>query len=144
MKRFLIVASLLLAAFSFSGYCQDSEVLDPVTLAKRARHRNMTIKEWNTDAKSKTRWLDRITTYDSQGRKLEQIEYTSYGQKWRETYEYGPDGRIAKDVYYDERNRPKLVRKYEYNSDGTKRRQFNYSPQGVLMTVKVFEYIIAE
>jgi len=141
MKRFFLASVLAFFAFSFVS---SAQVLDPVTLAKRARHRNMTIKEWNTDAKTKTRWLDRITTYDGEGRKLEEIEYTAYGQKWRETYEYGADGRIAKDVYYDDRNKPTLVRKYEYNADGTKRRQFNYSPQGVLLTVKVFEYIIAD
>ena len=62
------------------------------------------------------------------------------GQKWRETYEYGEDDRISKDVLYNERDKVVLVRKYEYNPDGSKKKQFNYAPNGKLETVKVFEY----
>lgn len=104
----------------------------------------MTIKEWNTDAKSKTRWLDRVTTYDAEGRKIEQIEYASYGQKWRETYEYGENGRVVREVEYDDRDKPKAIRKYEYNDDGTKKKQYSYAPNGRLQTIKVFEYVIGE
>lgn len=114
----------------------------PETRAKRERRRNMTIKEWNTDAKSKTRWLDRITVYDSEGRKIEEIEYTTYGQKWRETYEYGENEKISKEVYYDDRDKPVRIRKYEYNEDGSKRRQYNYLPNGKLESIKIYEYIV--
>ena len=75
---------------------------------------------------------------------MEVIEYASYGQKWRETYEYGENGRVAKEVEYDDRNKPVRVRKYEWNSDGTKKKQYNYAPNGKLLSVKVFEYIFSE
>ena len=141
MKHLLTLLAAML--FVQSAVCMDQD-LDAATLAKRAGRRNLTIKEWNTDAKSKTRWLDRVTTYDAEGRKIEQIEYASYGQKWRETYEYGPDGRVAREVEYDDRNKPITIKKYEYHPDGTKKKQYNYAPNGKLMTVKVFEYVVGE
>lgn len=118
--------------------------LDAATMAKREGRKNLTIKEWNTDSKSKRRWLDRVTIYDAQGRKIEQIEYASYGQKWRETYEYGEHGRISREVEYDERDKPKCIKVYEYNSDGTRKKQYKYNPDGRLETVKIFEYIISD
>lgn len=141
MKRFLLLAFIAFLAMPLGMSAQE---LDAATLAKRAGRKNLTIKEWNTDAKSKTRWLDRVTTYDSQGRKIEQIEYASYGQKWRETYEYGENGRVVREVEYDDRDKPKSIRKYEYNEDGTKKKQYNYAPNGRLQTIKVFEYVIGE
>ena len=57
MKRtILILLSFVLLPLSMAA--QD---LDAATLAKRAGRKNLTIKEWNTDAKSKTRWLDSVT-----------------------------------------------------------------------------------
>jgi len=141
MKRFLLLAFIAFLAMPLGMSAQE---LDAATLAKRAGRKNLTIKEWNTDAKSKTRWLDRVTTYDSEGRKIEQIEYASYGQKWRETYEYGENGRVVREVEYDDRNKPRSIRKYEYNEDGTKKKQYNYAPNGRLQTIKVFEYVISE
>ena len=140
IKRLL----LFMLVFALIPVSMSAQELDAATLAKRAGRKNLTIKEWNTDAKSKTRWLDRVTTYDSEGRKIEQIEYASYGQKWRETYEYGEHGRVVREVEYDDRDKPKSIRKYEYNSDGTKKKQYNYAPNGRLQTIKVFEYVIGE
>jgi len=140
IKRLL----LIMLVFALIPVSMSAQELDAATLAKRAGRKNLTIKEWNTDAKSKTRWLDRVTTYDSEGRKIEQIEYASYGQKWRETYEYGENGRIVQEVEYDDRDKPKSIRKYEYNADGTKKKQYNYAPNGRLQTIKVFEYVIGD
>ena len=126
MKKFLILLFVSLIAFPSIMSAQD---LDAATLAKRAGRKNLTIKEWNTDAKSKTRWLDRVTTYDDQGRK---------------TYEYGENGRIVQEVEYDDRDKPKSIRKYEYNADGTKKKQYNYAPNGRLQTIKVFEYVVSD
>ena len=137
IKRLL----LFMLVFALIPVSISAQELNAATLAKRAGRKNLTIKEWNTDAKSKTRWLDRVTTYDSEGRKIEQIEYASYGQKWRETYEYGENGRIVQEVEYDDRDKPKSIRKYEYNADGTKKKQYNYAPNGRLQTIKVFEYV---
>lgn len=140
MRRTIIT----LFAVLMCGFAMTAQELDPATLAKRDARRNLVVKEWNTDARTKTRWLDRQTTYDSQGRKVEEIEYASYGQKWRETLEYGENGRVSREVEYDDRNKPVRIRKYEWNSDGTKKKQYNYAPNGKLQSVKVFEYVFAE
>jgi len=140
MKRLAFLAVLFLTAFSINSFAQ----LDAATMAKRQARKNLVIKEWNTDAKSHSKWLDRVTTYDDQGRKIEEIEYNQYGQAWRETFEYGSNGRIVKDVHYDGKNNPTVIRKYEYNSDGTKKKQYNYSPNGKLRTTKIYEYSISE
>ncbi len=138
--KILLASLLLLPLFSVCAYAQ----LDAATMAKRQARKNLVIREWNTDAKTQTKWLDRVTTYDDQGRKIEEIEYTRYGQKWRETFEYGANGKISKNIIYNEKNKPSAIRKYEYNPDGTKKKQYNYAPNGKLQTVKVFEYTIQE
>lgn len=136
-KLLTAVFCTIALALSFNANAQ----IDELTAAKRAQRKNLIIKEWNTDARTKTRWMDRVTTYDEQGRKIEEIEYAQYGQKWRETYEYGDNDKIVKEVVYDDRNKPSLIRKYEYNSANKKTKQYNYAPNGKLLTVKVFEYI---
>ena len=135
MKRLSFFVTFL--ALSVAMMAQVS----PETLAKRAKRKNLTVKEWNTDSKTKTRWLDHLVVYDAEGRKVEEIEYATYGQKERVTYEYDETGRIAKEVVYDDRNKPTRIRKYEFNADGTKYKQYNYLPSGKLYSVKVFEYI---
>ncbi len=136
MKKLFILICTLAGALGI--FAQVS----PETLAKRERRKNLTVKEWNTLQGNKTRFLDRMTTYDEQGRKIEEIEYTSYGQKYRITYEYDTTGAVSKEVEYDDRNKPVRIRKYEYNADGTKHKQYNYLPNGKLYSIKVFEYII--
>lgn len=134
MKRLFLFFSIIV--FSLCTWADVS----PETLAKRAKRKNLTVKEWNTDAASKTKWLDHKTVYDSEGRKVEEIEYAVYGQVSRVTIEYNEQGFVSKEVVYDEKNRPVRIRKYEYNADGTKRKQYNYLPNGKLYSVKVFEY----
>ena len=135
-RHALLLCLFLLPMAGTTAFAQ----VDEATQLKRDARKNLVIKEWNTDPKSKTRWLDRVTVYDEQGRKIEEIEYTKVGQKWRETFEYGPNGRVVKNTVYDDRDKVVQVRKFEYNADGTKKKQFNYSPSGKLLTVKVFEY----
>ena len=137
-KVVILIAALL------CGITMSAQELDPATLAKREGRKNLVVKEWNTDARTKTRWLDRQTKYDSQGRKVEEIEYASYGQKWRETMEYGENGRVVKEVEYDDRNKPVRIRKYEWNENCTKKKQYNYAPNGKLLSIKVFEYVFDE
>ena len=89
--------------------------------------------------------MDHITVYDDQGRKIEEIEYANYGQKERVTIEYDEaTGKVSKEVVYDDRNKPVRIRKYEYNADGTKGKQYNYLPNGKLYSVKTFEYIFSD
>jgi len=142
MRRFislLALCSLLLAPLSAQS------LLTPEQLAKRERHKNLTVKEWNTDDKTKTRWLDRIKVYDDQGRCVEEIEYATYGQKWRVTSKYDDvTGKVVEEVEYNDRNRVTRIKKYEWNADGTKAKQYNYLPNGKLFSVKVYEYIFSD
>ncbi len=133
----LLLACLFVAAAA-------SAQISPETMAKRERRKNLVVKEWNTDPATKTRRLDRMTIYDDQGRKIEEIEYASYGQKSRSTFEYYPGGKIKQEVEYDDKNKPKRIRKYEYNEDGTKKMQYNYLPNGKLNVIKNFEYIFED
>ncbi|MBQ4434159.1 MAG: hypothetical protein II894_08405 [Bacteroidales bacterium] len=45
-------------------------------------------------------------------------------------------------MVYDSRNKPVRIRKFEYNADGSKKKQYNYLPSGKLESTKVFEYIL--
>lgn len=138
MKKQVLLTVLLGLA---TGVMAQS-LLSPEQLAKREKRKNLTVKEWNTDSKAKTRWLDHVTVYDSQGRKIEEIEYATYGQRLRVTYEYDDaTGKVIKEVVYNDRDTAIRIRKYEWNSDGTKAKQYNYLPNGKLYSVKVFEYI---
>ena len=53
---------------------EAQSLLTPEELAKREKRKKLTVKEWNTDSKSKTRWLDNVKVYDNQGRGIEEIE----------------------------------------------------------------------
>ena len=138
MRKYI---AIIFACLAVSMMAQEV-VVSPETLAKREKRKNLTVKEWNTNDKTHTRWLDRLTVYDEQGRKIEEIEYATYGQKWRITYEYtdAVGGKVLKEVEYNDKNKPVRIRKYEYNQNGTKAKQYNYLPNGKLESVKVFEY----
>ena len=144
MKRYFSIVVLALCGLLFVPVSAQS-LLTPEQLAKREKRKNLTVKEWNTDSKTNTRWLDRIKVYDSQGRCIEEIEYATYGQKWRITSKYDDTtGKVVEEVEYNDRNRPTRIRKYEWNENGTKATQYNYLPNGKLYSVKVFEYIFSD
>ncbi len=141
MKKFIYILVCLLVA----GTATAQSLLTPEQLAKREKRKNLTVKEWNTDAKTKTRWLDHVKVYDAQGRCVEEIEYASYGQRKRVTFSYDDKtGKVLEEVEYNDRNRVARIRKYEWNADGTKAKQYNYLPNGKLFSVKVFEYIFSK
>jgi len=119
--------------------CSLADV-SPETLAKREKRKNLTVKEWNTDAASRTKWLDHLTVYDAEGKKIEEIEYATYGQVSRVVIEYDDKGMVSREIVYNEKNKVVRIRKYEYNENGTKHKQYNYLPNGKLYSVKVFEY----
>lgn len=129
-KTAILALAALLAAVSASG--QEPQVLNK---------KNLVVKEWNTDARSNTRVLDHVTTYNAEGRKVEEIEYSGSGQKWRKRFEYGADGKCTKEYLYNERNKLETVRKFEYNEFGRKKTQYNYDPKGKLVSIKVYEYL---
>ena len=134
MKKLLTLIALAFA-LALPAAAQDA--------AQKINKKNLVIKEWNTDPRSGKKVLDHVTTYSPEGKKLEEIEYSSSGQKWRKRYEYAPgaEGKCIKESVYDERNRLNTVKKYEYNEFGRKKSQYTYDAKGRLQSVKVFEYI---
>lgn len=139
--KFRILLSSVLALLPVLAQAQE---VSPETLAKRAKRKNLTVKEWNIEQNASTRWMDHIKTYDSLGRCIEEIEYAKYGQKERIVTQYNEKGLIAKEIVYDDRNKVIRVRKYEYNPDGSKKKQYNYLPNGKLYSVKTYEYLFAD
>ena len=140
MKRFLILAFMgLMALPLFSQSVSDA------TIHKRENRRGMVLKEWNTAVGARMPFLDHVTTYDSLGRKIEEIEYASYGQKSRVVSEYPANSdvtaKVLREIEYNDRDKVVRIRKFEYNEDGSKKRQLNYYPNGKLESVKVYEYI---
>jgi len=107
---------------------------------KRERHKNLTIREYNTDAKGKNRWMDHVTVYNAKGLKIEEIEYATFGMRERILFEYDASGRCVKEIVFDDRNKVSRIRKYEYNADGTKKTQYNYLPNGRLYSTKQYQY----
>ncbi len=140
MKRLLIV----MAFVTLSIGCFAQSVSD-ATIAKRENRKGMVLKEWNTAAGDKRAFLDRVTTYDAMGRKIEEIEYASYGQKWRVVSEYPENSditaKVVREIEYNDRDKVVRIRKFEYDEDGSKVRQLNYYPNGKLESIKTFEYV---
>ena len=140
MKRFLIFSFLL--AMVLPAFSQQ---VTPETLMKRQKRKGLTVQEWNTPAGSKRPFLDHVTTYDSLGRKIEEIEYASYGQKSRVVSEYAnptdPASKVLREIEYNDRDKVVRIRKFEYNDDGTKKRQLNYYPNGKLESYKEFKFV---
>ena len=140
MKRLVIIMALF--AISFGVMAQS---VSDATIAKRENRRGMVLKEWNTAAGDKRAFLDRVTTYDAMGRKIEEIEYASYGQKWRVVSEYPENSdisaKVVREIEYNDRDKVVRIRKFEYDEDGSKVRQLNYYPNGKLESVKTYEYV---
>ena len=133
MKKILTLIALAFALLVPAG----AQNMD----APKINKKNLVIKEWNTDARSGKKVLDHVTTYNPEGKKIEEIEYGSDGQKWRKRFEYGTDGKVSRESVYDERNRLQTVKKFEYNEFGRKKTQYSYNAKGKLLSIKVFEYI---
>ena len=131
MKRFIILvaAALLLVPGAFAQEAQ------------KINKKNLVIKEWNTDPKGSSKVLDHVTTFSAEGKKIEEIEYNSDGQKWRKRFEYGPDGKLSKELVYDNRNRLQTYKTFEWNEFSRKKVQYTYSAKGKLLSIKQYEYI---
>ena len=108
---------------------------------QKMNKKNLVVKEWNTDPKGGNKVLDHVTTFSAEGKKVEEIEYSTSGQKWRKRFEYGPDGRVSRELVYDERNRLQTYKKFEFNEFGKKKVQYTYNPKGKLLSIKNYEYI---
>ena len=140
MKKLVIL--LVLLTVGCGAFAQS---VSDATIAKRENRKGMVLKEWNTHVGDKRAFLDRKTTYDEFGRKIEEIEYASYGQKWRVVSEYPANSditaKVVREIEYNDRDKVVRIRKYEYDDDGSKVKQLNYYPNGKLESVKTFEYV---
>lgn len=136
MKRIIILIVTALAPI-ISGYAQETTPL--------LNKKNLVVKEWNTNGKGVAQTLDHVTTYSPEGKKIEEIEYDSFGkQKWRKRYEWGANGKQSRELVYDERNRLVNYKTFEYNEFGKKKTQYTYDAKGKLIGTKLFEYHVQE
>ena len=108
---------LFLLAFCSIAYGAVSQSVSESTIQKRENRKGMVLKEWNTAAGDKRAFLDRVTTYDALGRKIEEIEYASYGQKWRVVFEYPENSditaKVLREIEYNDRDKVTRIKKYE-------------------------------
>ena len=133
MKRFVTMILALLLLIPVAG-AQDAQ-------KAKINKKNLVIKEWNMNPKGTAKVLDHVTTYSPDGLKIEEIEYNAEGQKWRKRYEHNADGKVSKELVYDERNRLQTYKTFEYNEFNRKKVQYTYNAKGKLLSVKHFEYI---
>ena len=133
MKRLLVfLAAALLLIPAASAQEQD---------APKMNKKNLVIKEWNTDAKGNHKTLDHVTTFNADGKKVEEIEYSQDGQKWRKRFEYDQSGKVSRELVYDYRNHLQTYKKFEFNELGKKKIQYTYNAKGKLIGIKQYEYI---
>ena len=132
MKRLLIIISGALLLLPVAAKAQEAQTLNK---------KNLVIKEWNTDPRGSNKVLDHVTTFNPAGKKIEEIEYSASGQKWRKRFEYGADGKVSRERVYDERNRLQTYKTFEYNQFDRKKIQYTYNAKGKLIGIKQYEYI---
>lgn len=132
--RYMLTTAFLLTAVLPSLQAQD----------KKINKKNLVIKEWNADVKTNAKVLDHVTTYNADGKKIEEIEYSGKAQKWRKRYEYDAAGKQVKELVYDERNRLVNMKKFEYNEFGRKKVTYTYDAKGKLLSTKQYEYLMEE
>ncbi len=132
---------IMILSLTLASLCGNAQTPPPAAAPQQTLNKkNLVIKEWNTDAKGGNKRLDHQTTYNAEGRKIEEIEYSADGQKWRKRYEHA-GGKCVKEMVYNERNKLVTIKKYEYNAFGKKKVQYNYDARGNLISIKTFEYI---
>lgn len=146
MKKLLLVCFFSGCICVFFVFAQkahletEDDMYSISTFSERENRKNRVVKEWNLDSDGKQRWLDHLTVWGEDGLKLEEVEYSVYGQLERVTFEYNAEGKCIRENVYNEKNRLFRIRKYEYNTSGKKKVQYNYNPDGKLYSTKIFEY----
>ena len=131
-----LILLLMFVGCTVNTYAQSAESL----YEKHEKKKNLTIREYNSDAKGKSKWMDHLTVYNAKGYKIEEVEYTVYGQREKVVFEYDTNDLCIKEIVYDDHNKVSRIRKYTYNADGTKKMQYNYLPNGRLYSTKVYQY----
>ena len=134
MKKIWTLAAVALMMLPLALRAQEQE-------QPKMNKKNLVVKEWNTDARGSHKVLDHMTTYNSEGKKIEEIEYNTEGQKWRKRYEYDASGRLSKELVYDNRNKLQTYKTFEFNEFAKKKVQYTYNAKGKLIGIKQFEYI---
>ncbi len=154
MKKYIVLALVLIFAGTgvVQSFTQRKAVENPPSATqsqtpfltpeeKRAMRKGLVVKEYNTDASGKRKWMDHLTVWDENGYKMEDIEYAVYGQRERITFEYDyKTGRVVRENIYNDKNKLIRIRKYEYHANGRKKIQYNYNPNGKLYSTKMYEY----
>lgn len=131
MKRLILLFASALLLLPAAG-AQEPEKLNK---------KNLVIKEWNSDPKGGNKVLDHTTIFSPEGKKIEETEYGSDGQKWRKRFEYGPDGKVSRELVYDSRNKLQTYKTFEWNAFGKKKVQYTYNAKGKLLSIKQYEYL---
>ncbi|MBO4603387.1 MAG: hypothetical protein J5651_09535, partial [Salinivirgaceae bacterium] len=132
MKKIILMLAVLAGAAGMVN-AQDN--------SQKINKKNLVIKEWNTDVKTNAQILDHTTTYNPEGKKIEEVEYSPAGVKWRKRFEYNAAGKVSKELVYDKNNRLMTYKTFEYNEFGRKKTQCTYDAKGKLLVTKIFEYI---
>lgn len=136
MRQGMLSCVILLVGLA-SCFAQNSEqrVLDK---------RDLVTREWITEAGTNVRFLDHETVFNSDGKKVQETEYTRYGKLWTKKFEYGQDGKLSKELTYNDKGKLDSFRKFEYNEFGKKKTVYTYDAKGTLVKVKVIEYQFRE
>ncbi len=152
MKTKILLAALVISAFGFFPLAAQENAggtaAKTAQAAKTAKEKddkpsksNMTVREWKVDAATNQKMLDHVTVFNENGRKVEEIEYDSNGQKWRKRYEHGANGKVAVEYVYNHANKLDNYRKFEFDEFGRKKTEYIYDAKGKLKRYKVYEYI---
>jgi len=141
----LLLTLFFCGAETVQLFAETSQAPPRTDQERRDARKNLVVKEINTDARGKREWIDHITVWDSDGYKVEEIEYAVYGQRERVTFVYDKTlGRCLRENVYNDKNKLVRIRKFEYNAEGRKTIQYNYNPDGKLYSTKVFEYSLSD
>lgn len=137
MKKWIAIAVVFLLAAPMFALAQEKTA--------KINKKNLVIKEWNTNSKGTSSILDHETTFNADGRKIEEKEFDNDGKmKWRKRYEYDAAGKVSKEMVYDGKNRLQNYKTFEFNEFGRKKLQYTYDAKGKLIAIKKYEYIAQE
>ena len=137
MKKTVLI-SLLCVLAPLAAAAQEQS-------APKLNKKNLVVEEWNQSPRGGAQMLDHKTTYNAEGKKLEEVEYDADGKKkWTKRYEYDAAGKMSRELVYDSFNRLQTYKKFEYNQFGRKKIQYTYNAKDKLIGIKNYKYIAQE
>jgi len=134
MKRGLPVVYAVMLCFGYICHGQD------INTQQKMDKRDLITREWNTDVRTNVKFLDHETIYDSNGKKIEETEYSRLGREWTKKYEYGEGGKVSRELTYNEFGKLDNIQTFEYNEFGKKKAVYTYDAKGKMVRIKIFEY----